>query len=202
MVELFTYLLAGPREDGADVHLRQPRRPGYFLHGALFHVAQPKYPPGRVGQAAARMLDRNEVPFLVMDTDVPHIERAKKNNREYLFGNAANIRILEAANISKAKAVMICISGVQSAMHVLQAVREISSNIPVFIRCNDDTRWSELVRLGATGVISETQECGIRLAYATILCLDGDEDRLRETAAVLRQENTINASLPTASGLN
>lgn len=54
------------------------------------------------------------------------------------------------------------------------------------------------MRLGATGVISETQECGIRLAAATILSLDGDEDRIRETAAVLRQENTLNASLPTA----
>ncbi|MGN1079603.1 MAG: cation:proton antiporter [Alphaproteobacteria bacterium] len=153
---------------------------------------------GRVGQAAARMLARNEVPFLVMDTDVPHIERAKKNNRDYLFGNAGNVRILEAANISKAKAVMICISGLPSAIRVLQAVREVSSTIPVFIRCNDDTRWGELVRLGATGVISETQECGIRLAAATILSLDGDEDRVRETAAVLRQENTLNASLPTA----
>lgn len=154
---------------------------------------------GRVGQAAARMLARNDVPFLVMDTDVPHIEKAKKNKRDYLFGNAGNVRILEAANIDKAKAVMICISGLPSAIRVLQAVREISSSIPVFIRCNDDTRWEELVRLGATGVISETQECGIRLAAATILCLDGDEDRLRETAAVLRQENTINASLPTAT---
>lgn len=154
---------------------------------------------GRVGQAAARMLARNDVPFLVMDTDVPHIEKAKKNKRDYLFGNAGNVRILEAANIEKAKAVMICISGLPSAIRVLQAVREISSSIPVFIRCNDDTRWEELVRLGATGVISETQECGIRLAAATILCLDGDEDRLRETAAVLRQENTVNASLPTAT---
>lgn len=129
---------------------------------------------------------------------MPHIERAKKNNRDYLFGNAGNVRILEAANISKAKAVMICISGLPSAIRVLQAVREVSSTIPVFIRCNDDTRWGELVRLGATGVISETQECGIRLAAATILSLDGDEDRVRETAAVLRQENTLNASLPTA----
>lgn len=152
---------------------------------------------GRVGQAAARMLARNDVPFIVLDTDVPHIERAKKNNRDYMFGNAGNPRILEAANIAKAKAVMICISGLPSAIRVLQAVREISSSIPVFMRCNDDTRWGELVRLGATGVISETQECGIRLAAATVLCLDGDEDRLRETAAVLRQENTVNASLPT-----
>lgn len=153
---------------------------------------------GRVGQAAARMMTRNEIPFLVMDTDVAHIEWAKKNKREYLFGNAANSRILEAANISKAKAVMICISGLPSAIRVLQAVRDISSSIPVFIRCNDDTRWGELVHLGATGVISEAQECGIRLAAATILSLDGDEDRIRETAAVLRQENTINASLPVA----
>ena len=153
---------------------------------------------GRVGQAAARMMTRNEIPFLVMDTDVSHIERAKKNNRDYLFGNAGHVRILEAANISKAKAVMICISGLPSAIRVLQAVREVSKTIPVFIRCNDDTRWGELVRLGATGVISETQECGIRLAAATILSLNGDEDRIRETAAVLRQENTLNASLPTA----
>ena len=152
---------------------------------------------GRVGQAAARMMTRNDVPFLVIDTDVTHIERAKKNNREYMFGNAANIRILQAANISKAKAVMLCISGLPSSIRVLQSIREISTTIPVFIRCNDDTKWGELIRLGATGVISETQECGIRMAAATILSMEGDEDRIRQTAAVLRQENTLNASLPT-----
>lgn len=152
---------------------------------------------GRVGRAAARMLARNGFPFLVIDTDVQHIEQAKRNKREYLFGSAGNVRILHAANIEQAKAVMICISGLPSATRVLQAVREVSKEIPVFIRCNDDTKWPELTRLGATGVISETQECGIRLAAATVLCLNGDETRIRETAAVLRQESTINASLPT-----
>ena len=38
-------------------------------------------------------------------------------------------------------------------------------------------------------------------AAGTPLCLDGDEDRLRETAAVLRQENTVNQPLPTAPSI-
>lgn len=156
---------------------------------------------GRVGQAAARLLARNDVPLFVIDTDVQHIERAKKNGRPCLFGSAANEKILNVANIGKAKSVLICISGLPTAIRVLKAVREINQNIPVFIRCNDDTRWTELTKLGATGVISETQECGIRLAAATIIMQGGDEVRLKETAAILRQENTVNPPLPTAPGI-
>lgn len=156
---------------------------------------------GRVGQATTRMLTRNDLKVLVVDTDTAHLDRAHKNNRPSLFGSAANEKVLSAAGLDRAKAVVICISGLPTAIRVLKAIRELDAKIPVFIRCNDDTRWSELTKLGATGVISETQECGIRLAAATILLNGGDDARVRETAAILRQENVINPPLPTGEAV-
>lgn len=156
---------------------------------------------GRVGQATVRMLTRNDLKAFVIDTDTSHLDRARKNNRACLFGSAANEKVLSAAGLDKAKAVVICISGLASAIRVLKAVREMDAKVPVFIRCNDDTRWAELTKLGATGVISETQECGIRLAAATILLNGGDDVRVRETAAILRQENVINPPLPTGEAV-
>ena len=147
------------------------------------------------------MLTRNDLKVLVVDTDTAHLDRAHKNNRPSLFGSAANEKVLSAAGLDRAKAVVICISGLPTAIRVLKAIRELDAKIPVFIRCNDDTRWSELTKLGATGVISETQECGIRLAAATILLNGGDDARVRETAAILRQENVINPPLPTGEAV-
>ncbi|MCQ2965895.1 MAG: cation:proton antiporter [Alphaproteobacteria bacterium] len=154
---------------------------------------------GRVGQAATRMLFRNEIPMFVIDTDITHIERAKKNNRPFVFGSAANEGVLKVANIKEAKSVLICISNQQSALRVLQAVREMNKDVPVFIRANDDSRWAELTKNGATGVISETQECGIRLAASLIMSINGDEEKMRETAAVIRQEHIANQPLSSNS---
>ena len=154
---------------------------------------------GRVGQAATRMLFRNEIPMLVVDTDIAHIERAKKNNRPVLFGSAANEKVLNAANVKEAKAVLLCISNIQTSLRVLQAIRELNKDISVFMRANDDSRWAELTKNGATGVISETQECGIRLAASLILSINGDEEKMRTTASVLRQEHIANQPLPSNS---
>lgn len=154
---------------------------------------------GRVGQAATRMLFRNEIPMFIIDTDIAHIERAKKNNRPFVFGSAANESVLKVANIKEAKAVLICISNQQSALRVLQAVREMNKDVSVFMRANDDSRWAELTKNGATGVISETQECGIRLAASLIMSINGNEEKMRETAAVIRQEHIANQPLSSNS---
>ncbi|MCQ2913665.1 MAG: cation:proton antiporter [Alphaproteobacteria bacterium] len=154
---------------------------------------------GMVGQAAARMLSRNDCKLFVIDTDVQHIEKAKKNNRPYLFGSAANEKILSFANLKDARAVLICINGLPTTIRILKAIREMNKEIPVFVRCLESSHWNELTKLGATGVVSPAQECGIRLAANTILLSGGNEERMKETASILRQENIVNQPLPTSS---
>ena len=151
---------------------------------------------GRVGQTTAKMLAKNGLPFLVLDADFRCIEEAKKHGRKCLFGNAANPKILSIANITQAKAVVIAISGYQTACNILSAARTISKDVPVYVRCDDPSKWSELSQLGATGSIAETLECGIRLGASVVIALGGDEQVIRDAASIMRQENTINAALP------
>jgi CPA2 family monovalent cation:H+ antiporter-2 len=151
---------------------------------------------GRVGQTTARMLDRNGFSFLVVDTDIHRLEEAQRNKRKYLFGNATNPRILNIAGITRAKAVVIALSGYPTACAILSAARLVSKDVPIFVRCDEPSKWAELTSLGATGVIAETLECGIRLGASVVLSLGGDDQRVKDIAAVLRQENTINLPLP------
>ncbi len=151
---------------------------------------------GRVGQTTARMLDRSGFSFLVVDTDIHRLEEARRNKRKYLFGNATNARILNIAGITRAKAVVIALSGYPTACAILSAARLVSKDVPIFVRCDEPSKWAELTTLGATGVIAETLECGIRLGASVVLSLGGDDQRVKDIAAVLRQENTINLPLP------
>ena len=151
---------------------------------------------GRVGQTTARMLSRNSIPFLVLDADFHRIEEAKGNDRKCIFGNATNPKILSIANISQARAVVIAISGYQTACNILSAARLISKDVPIYVRCDDPSKWAELTQLGATGSIAETLECGIRLGASVVIALGGDEQKIRDAASVMRQENVFNTALP------
>ena len=151
-----------------------------------------------VGQTAARLMVRNGIRFFVVDDKLASIEKAQKNNRPCLFGNASKERILRATNIEGAKAVVITMKDAVVALHILKMVRQISALVPVFVRCDDVTHWAEFTTAGATGIISQSQECGIRMGLATILALGGKEQEIRDAASVMRQENTINVQLPTA----
>lgn len=153
---------------------------------------------GRVGQTAARMLERNGLSFVIIDSDVQRIEDAIKEKRKFIFGNAANQKILNTANISQAKAMIIAVGGVTTASYVLAAAREISRSLPVYVRCDDPSRWPELMQSGANGAIAESLECGIRLGACVVLSLGGEEQKIKDIATILRQENTVNVHLPTA----
>lgn len=151
---------------------------------------------GRVGQTTARMLARNNIPFLVLDADIRRIEEAKGNDRKYMFGNAINPKILSISNIASARAVVIAVGGYQTACNILSAARLISADVPVYVRCDDPSKWGELTQLGATGSIAESLECGIRLGASVVMALGGDEQKIRDAASVMRQENVLNAPLP------
>ncbi len=106
---------------------------------------------GRVGQAAADMLDELGVDYRVVEKNKTSI----KDNDKYIFGNAADIHTLERAGISeKSPSVLITTHDDDTNIYLTIYCRELRPNIQIISRAIRDRNISKLYSMGADIVMS------------------------------------------------
>lgn len=126
---------------------------------------------GRVGQILARFLEQENIPWLALDLDPMRITKAATAGEHSFYGDATHPEILSAAGLSKSRMVVITFADESSSLDVLNHVRSMRLDLPVFVRTRDDSNIDELQNAGATEVVPESLEGSIMLASHLLLTL-------------------------------
>ncbi|MEO8298718.1 MAG: NAD-binding protein, partial [Burkholderiales bacterium] len=119
---------------------------------------------GRSGQNLARMLEREQIPYMALDLDPDRVRQAAAAGQSVVFGDAARPQSLMAAGLARAAAVVVSYHDTPSALKVLAHVREHAPQVPVLVRTIDDTDLERLRAAGATEVVPEAIEGSLMLA--------------------------------------
>ena len=119
---------------------------------------------GRCGQNLARMLERENIPYIALDLDPDRVRQAAAAGDSVVFGDAARLQALMAAGLARASAVVITYLEVQGAMKVLAHTRSHAPQVPVIVRTQDDHNLDLLRQAGATEVVPEAIEGSLMLA--------------------------------------
>jgi CPA2 family monovalent cation:H+ antiporter-2 len=119
---------------------------------------------GRCGQNLARMLERENIPYIALDLDPDRVRQASAAGEQVVFGDAARLQALAAAGLARASAVVVTYIDVPGAMHVLANVRLHAPQVPVIVRTQDDRDLEKLQAAGATEVVPELLEGSLMLA--------------------------------------
>jgi CPA2 family monovalent cation:H+ antiporter-2 len=119
---------------------------------------------GRCGQNLARMLDKENIPYMALDLDPDRVRQAAAAGDSVVFGDAARLQALMAAGLARASAVVITYLETPSAMKVLAHTREHAPQVPVVVRTQDDHDLEALQLAGATEVVPEAIEGSLMLA--------------------------------------
>ena len=127
---------------------------------------------GRSGQNLARLLDKENIPYMALDLDPDRVRQAAAAGQSVVFGDAARLPSLMAAGLSRASAVVVSYHDTPSALKILQLVRDHAAHVPVIVRTIDDTDLERLRDAGATEVVPEAIEGSLMLA-AQALALVG-----------------------------
>ncbi|MDG6772833.1 monovalent cation:proton antiporter-2 (CPA2) family protein [Thiomicrorhabdus sp. ZW0627] len=140
---------------------------------------------GRVGQTVSRFLHKAPENFVALDMDIRRVTEANNAGERVYYGDASKERILHAAGIDKAKAVIITFSDYHASMKILHTIRHISPDIPVLVRTIDDSHLNELLEAGATEVVPDTFESSIMLSSHLLLMVGQPPSKvLRETREI------------------
>jgi CPA2 family monovalent cation:H+ antiporter-2 len=126
---------------------------------------------GRVGQNVARFLEQENFSYLALDLDPLRVRLAREAGEQVNYGDAAHLKILEAAGLLRAKAVVVSFEDYYAAIKILALVRQLRPDIPVLVRTADDTNLERLQEAGATEVIPENLEASLMLSSHLLILL-------------------------------
>lgn len=119
---------------------------------------------GRSGQALARLLAPERIPYMALDLDPDRVRQAAAAGQSVVFGDAARLPSLMAAGLARAAAVAVTYHDTPSALKILRLVQEHAPTVPVIVRTVDDADIDRLRAAGATEVVPEAIEGSLMLA--------------------------------------
>jgi CPA2 family monovalent cation:H+ antiporter-2 len=143
---------------------------------------------GRSGQNLARLLEREEIPYVALDADPQRVREAAADGSSVVYGDASRREALAAAGLSKARAVAITFASTQVALRILHHIQQARPDLPVIVRTVDDADIDQLMAAGATEVVPEVLEGSLMLATHSLLVLGIPLNRVLKRIRTIREE--------------
>jgi CPA2 family monovalent cation:H+ antiporter-2 len=142
---------------------------------------------GRSGQNLTRLLEREDIAYLALDSD-PQRVREAADGTSVVYGDASRRETLVSAGIAKARAVVITFDDRPTALNILHHVQHFRPELPVIVRTRDDSDLEELHAAGATEVVPEVLEGSLMLASHSLLVLGVPLNRVLQQIRSIREE--------------
>lgn len=127
---------------------------------------------GRVGSQIASVLHRLNFPFIIIEQDFRRFEKSKEIGFPVIYGDAGQEIVLTAANIDKAKLVIISAPSMITAREILNIVQTQNPGVEIIVRANDMDQIKELQKLNVKDIVQPEFEASLEMIRQTLLRLN------------------------------
>jgi len=129
---------------------------------------------GRVGRLVAEMLSRHDKPWTAIERNPRGVEVARRTlaanpHADIFFGDAARAELLRRCGLQTASALVITMDSPDGVEAVVQAAREIRSDLVIVARARDARHAARLYELGVTDAVPETVEASLQLSESVLV---------------------------------
>lgn len=122
---------------------------------------------GRNGYRAAMELHKENVPFVVIDTEESTIKKAfgeHNTSFNYIVGDATEEHVLKEAGIEYARCLIACIPRDSTNVFVTLSARELNPSLKIIARAINNSAESKLITAGADFVVNPDEIGGSHMA--------------------------------------
>ncbi len=141
---------------------------------------------GRVGEHVARVLQRLNKDFVILELDGRRVEQLKEAGLPVIYGDASQAVILEAAAVERADLVLVTVPSIAVAQAVVEEVRRHNATIHIVARAEGVAQMTALYQRGVYEVVQPEFEAGLEITRQALLHLQvpateiqGYTDRIR-----------------------
>jgi CPA2 family monovalent cation:H+ antiporter-2 len=113
---------------------------------------------GRVGSVVSKALRLSNTPLLVIEDTPGVVERLQSLGVEVITGNAAAPDMLQAANVTQARGLLVAIPDAFEGGQIVAKARALSPTLPIIARAHSEEEIAHLKHHGANVVIMGEQE--------------------------------------------
>jgi CPA2 family monovalent cation:H+ antiporter-2 len=142
---------------------------------------------GRSGQNLVRMIEREDIPYVALDSDPARVREAADGS-SVVYGDASRREALVSAGLAKARALVITFADTAMALKILHHARLLRPDLPVIVRTLDDSELDKLMAAGAAEVVPEVLEGSLMLASHSLLLLGVPLNRVLQNIRSIREE--------------
>jgi CPA2 family monovalent cation:H+ antiporter-2 len=143
---------------------------------------------GRSGQNLVRMLEREDIAYVALDSDPQRVREAAADGSAVVYGDASRREALAGAGIAKARALAITFADTRAALKILHLAQQLRPGLPVIVRTLDDSEIDTLMAAGATEVVPEVLEGSLMLASHSLLVLGVPLARVLQNIRSIREQ--------------
>ncbi|MBI2683656.1 MAG: potassium channel protein [Acidobacteriales bacterium] len=119
---------------------------------------------GRVGHSAAREFARSNVPFVIIETQGPKVERENNHGWLTVQGDATQENVLKEAGIDRAKGLVAATTTDATNIYIVLTARGLKPGLKIIARASELDAEKHLKTAGADVVISPYFFAGHRIA--------------------------------------
>lgn len=112
---------------------------------------------GRVGSRVGADLEREDVPFLVVEDQHELVNKLRARGIEVIQGNAAAPEVIDAANLAEARCLLVAIPDGFEAGQIVEQGRAVNPKIEIVARAHSDAEVEYLQRCGADLIMGENE---------------------------------------------
>ncbi len=129
--------------------------------GIRDHVVVMGY--GRTGRTAVEVMQRTEVPFVVVESDHARYGDCVRVGGPAIWGDASHEPVLEAAGVARARLLLITVADPDSIRMIVRRARGLNPRVDIIARAQLREQLEELRRLDIHQVVQPHFEAGLEM---------------------------------------
>ncbi len=127
---------------------------------------------GSTGKHVLEELIATSTPFVVIDRDVPHLERLSEDLMSgkmlYVDGDATDDHVLVRAGVKDARGVVAALTHDKDNLYVTLSARSLNAQARIVAKITENEAAAKMLKAGATSVVNPTMIGGFRMASELI----------------------------------
>lgn len=144
---------------------------------------------GRVGSWVGKALERAKVPYLIVEYDPYIFKGLRLREKKVIFGNSADIAVLDFAQVDKAKLVVIAIPDSLTQKIIIANCRVLNKSVPIICRSHLEEDTPELKSLGVEHIIQPEFEAALSIIHRSLQHLGFGSQAISREIKEIRREH-------------
>ncbi len=141
---------------------------------------------GRVGGTIGRALERQGVPYVVVERNRETVEALRKRGLPILYGDATRPGIMKHAHLERARTLVLAAPGAYHGRRIIELARSVNKDIDIVARTHSEAEQRYLEKQGVSMAVMGERELALGMTRYALRSRGVDHDQVEIIIQAIR----------------